>query len=85
MGNGQPRSESDSNMQACWKFEGFGLISFVRIKMWKYLLLTALTFYVLSPGVVFVLPSVGPVPSLVLHALLFAVVHKAMHKYVLVK
>jgi hypothetical protein len=53
--------------------------------MWKYLLLTALTFYVLSPGVVFVLPSVGPVPSLVLHAVLFAVVHKAMHKYVLVK
>lgn len=53
--------------------------------MWKYLLLTALTFYVLSPGVVVTLPSVGPVPSLGLHAVLFAVAHKAMHKYVLMK
>ena len=48
--------------------------------MWKYLLLTALTFYVLLPGVVVVLPNVGPVPSNVVHALVFAAVHLMVHK-----
>jgi hypothetical protein len=43
-----------------------------------YYLLTALTFYVVA----FVLPisSLGPVPSPVVKALLFAMVHVAMHK-----
>jgi len=62
-------------------FTRYELISLDTNKMWKYLLLTALTFYVLSPGVLFVLPSVGPVPSLALHAVLFAVVHKYTHKF----
>lgn len=50
--------------------------------MWLYLLVTALTFYVLSPGVLFILPSVGPIPSLAVHAVVFAVVHKMLHKTV---
>ena len=48
--------------------------------MWVYLLLTALTFYLCSPGVVVSLPSVGPLPPLAVHALLFAAVHCFMHK-----
>jgi hypothetical protein len=48
--------------------------------MWKYLLLTALTFYLLSPGVLVSLPSVGPVPPLAVHAVLFTAVHVMIHK-----
>lgn len=48
--------------------------------MWKYFLLTALTFYALLPGVLVTLPPVGPVPSSVVHALMFAVVHIMVHK-----
>ena len=48
--------------------------------MWKYFLLTALTFYALLPGVLVVLPDVGPLPSRVVHALAFAAVHVMMHK-----
>ena len=48
--------------------------------MWKYLLLTALLSYVLMPGVVTVLPSVGPLNSTMVHALVFAALHVAMHK-----
>ena len=48
--------------------------------MWKYLLLTALTFYLLVPGVLVVLPSVGPLSSQMVHALVFAAVHLAVHK-----
>jgi hypothetical protein len=45
--------------------------------MWAYLLLTALTFYVIAFMVS--VPSVGPVPAPVVKALLFAVVHFAIH------
>jgi hypothetical protein len=48
--------------------------------MYMYLLLTALTFYLVSPGVLVSLPSVGPLPPLAVHALVFAVVHLLMHK-----
>ena len=48
--------------------------------MWKYFLLTALTFYLLSPGVLVSLPPVGPVPPLAVHALLFTAVHVMLHK-----
>ena len=48
--------------------------------MWKYFLVTALTFYVFVPGVLVVLPAVGPVPSNVMHALVFAAVHIMVHK-----
>ena len=48
--------------------------------MYAYLLLTALTFYLLSPGVLVSLPSVGPLPPLAMHALLFTAVHVMMHK-----
>jgi hypothetical protein len=48
--------------------------------MYAYLLLTALTFYLLSPGVLLSLPSVGPLPPLAVHALLFTAVHVMMHK-----
>jgi hypothetical protein len=47
---------------------------------WAYFLLTALTFYLLSPGVLVSLPSVGPVPSLAVHALVFTAVHVMLHK-----
>ena len=43
-----------------------------------YFLLTALTFYVVAFMVP--VPSLGPVPSPVVKALLFAVVHIALHK-----
>lgn len=48
--------------------------------MWAYLLLTALTFYLLSPGVLVSLPSVGPVPPLAVHAVLFTAAHVMLHK-----
>jgi hypothetical protein len=43
-------------------------------------LLTALTFYLLSPGVLVSLPSLGPLPPLAVHALVFAAVHIMLHK-----
>lgn len=46
--------------------------------MWGYFLLTALTFYVVA--FVLAVPSLGPVPSPVVKALLFTVVHIALHK-----
>jgi hypothetical protein len=48
--------------------------------MWSYFLLTALTFYVVA----FMVPvsAVGPVPGPVVKALLFTLVHVALHKYV---
>jgi hypothetical protein len=46
--------------------------------MWGYFLLTALTFYVVA--FVLAVPSLGPVPSPVVKALLFTVVHVALHK-----
>jgi hypothetical protein len=48
--------------------------------MYAYLFLTALTFYLLSPGVLVSLPSVGPLPPLAMHAILFTAVHCLMHK-----
>jgi|UniRef100_A0A6C0F2B4 hypothetical protein len=45
--------------------------------MWAYFLLTALTFYVVAFMVA--VPSVGPVPAPVVKALLFTVVHVAVH------
>ena len=48
--------------------------------MWKYLALTALTFYLIVPGVVVVLPSVGPLSSAMMHSLLFVAVHYGLHK-----
>jgi hypothetical protein len=48
--------------------------------MWSYYLLTALTFYLLSPGVVISLPLLGPLPPLAVHALVFAAVHIMLHK-----
>ena len=48
--------------------------------MYVYMLLTALTFYLCSPGVLVSLPSLGPLPPLAVHAALFAVVHCLMHK-----
>ena len=47
---------------------------------WGYFALTALTFYVVA--FVLAVPSLGPVPSPVVKALLFAVVHIALHKLV---
>jgi hypothetical protein len=47
-------------------------------KMFGYFLLTALTFYVVA--FVLAVPSLGPVPSPVVKALLFTVVHIALHK-----
>ena len=50
--------------------------------MWKYLLLTALTFYLVVPGVVVTLPpGASRETVLVVHSLLFAVVHMLSHKY----
>jgi hypothetical protein len=46
--------------------------------MYTYFLLTALTFYVVAFMVA--VPSLGPVPSPVVKALLFTVVHIALHK-----
>jgi hypothetical protein len=43
-----------------------------------YLFLTALTFYVIAFMVT--VPAIGPIPSPVVKALLFAVVHIAIHK-----
>lgn len=52
--------------------------------MWKYLLVTALTFYLLVPGVLVTLPPGGSRQTvLVVHAAAFAVVHMLTHKYVM--
>ena len=53
-----------------------------RNKMWKYLLLTALTFFLLTPGVVLTLPPGSSRTTVAAtHAVLFALVHKAVHVY----
>jgi|UniRef100_A0A6C0B208 hypothetical protein len=46
--------------------------------MWGYFLLTALTFYVVAFMVS--VPNLGPVPSPVVKALLFTVVHVVLHR-----
>lgn len=43
-----------------------------------YFLLTAATFYVVA--FLLAVPSLGPVPSPVVKALLFTVIHIALHK-----
>ena len=51
--------------------------------MWAYLLVTALTFYLLVPGVVLTLPPGGSQQTVLLvHSAVFAVVHLLTHKYV---
>lgn len=50
--------------------------------MWAYLLVTALTFYLLVPGVVLTLPPGGSSQTVLLvHSAVFAVVHLLTHKY----
>lgn len=52
--------------------------------MYTYLLTTALLFFVLTPGILLSLPPGGSqMVVAATHALVFAVVHVAMHKYVL--
>jgi len=48
--------------------------------MWAYLLLTAVTFYLLVPGVVVTLPGLGVVSPLMVHAVVFVLVHAMLHK-----
>jgi hypothetical protein len=51
--------------------------------MYTYLLTTALLFFVLTPGILLSLPPGGSqMVVAATHALVFAVVHVAMHKYV---
>jgi hypothetical protein len=51
--------------------------------MYTYLLTTALLFFVLTPGVLLSLPPGGSqMVVAATHALVFAVVHVAMHTYV---
>jgi hypothetical protein len=51
--------------------------------MYTYLLSTALLFFVLTPGILLSLPPGGSqMVVAATHALVFAVVHVAMHKYV---
>ena len=51
--------------------------------MYWYFLTTALLFYVLTPGILLRLPPGGSQMTVAAtHALVFAVVHIAMHKYV---
>jgi hypothetical protein len=51
--------------------------------MYTYLLTTALLFFVLTPGILLRLPPGGSqMVVAATHALVFAVVHVAMHKYV---
>jgi hypothetical protein len=45
--------------------------------MWAYILLTAITFYVVA--FVVDVPAVGPVPAPVLKSLIFVAVHIAIH------
>lgn len=52
--------------------------------MWKYLLVTALTFYLLVPGVLVTLPPGGSRQTvLAVHSLVFAVVHMMVHRHVM--
>lgn len=46
--------------------------------MYVYFLLTAFTFYVVA--FMLAVPSLGPIPSPVVKALLFTVIHIALHK-----
>jgi len=51
--------------------------------MYTYLLTTALLFFVLTPGILLSLPPGGSqMVVAATHAIVFAVVHVAMHKYV---
>ena len=52
--------------------------------MWKYLLVTALTFYLVVPGVLVTLPpGASRQTVLLVHSAVFAVVHMLSHKYVM--
>ena len=52
--------------------------------MWKYLLVTALTFYLVVPGVLVTLPPGGSRQTVLLvHSLVFAVVHMMVHRHVM--
>ena len=46
--------------------------------MWSYFTLTALTFYVVA--FMLPVPALGPVPSPVVKAILFTVIHIALRK-----
>ena len=49
--------------------------------MWAYLFVTALTFYLLVPGVLVTLPPNSSRQTvLITHSVLFALVHLATHK-----
>jgi hypothetical protein len=51
--------------------------------MYAYLLTTALLFFVLTPGILLRLPPGGSqMVVAATHALVFAVAHVAMHRYV---
>jgi hypothetical protein len=51
--------------------------------MYSYLLTTALLFFVLTPGILLRLPPGGSqMVVAATHALVFAVAHVAMHRYV---
>ena len=53
-------------------------------KMWFYLFTTALTFFLLVPGVLVTIPAGGSkITVAAVHAVVFAIVHKLVHKYVL--
>jgi hypothetical protein len=50
--------------------------------MYWYLALTALTFFLLTPGILVSLPPGGSkVTVAATHALVFAIVHMLLHKY----
>ena len=51
--------------------------------MYSYLLTTALLFFILTPGILLRLPPGGSLMTVAAtHALVFAVAHIAVHKYV---
>jgi hypothetical protein len=51
--------------------------------MWFYLLTTALTFFLLTPGILVRLPPGGSTTTVAAtHAIVFAIVHKLVHTYV---
>jgi hypothetical protein len=59
---------------ASWSSKDF---PFLVIKMYMYILTTAILFYLLSPGVLISLPpGSSHMVQLITHALVFAVVHK---------
>jgi len=51
--------------------------------MFFYLLTTALTFFLLVPGVLVTIPAGGSkITVAAVHAVVFAIVHKLVHTYV---